>query len=132
MSSEEHKFCGDLPAECPYASAKPMSLTVYRMVGSNPPSPEDFVPQGPEMLGISPDDPARYCESFGLSVIADPEGFQATRRLVKSTRKKLLIACGTITPDSGVVAHTPSKARHNHHTWWIYEGVSPHTLFKVV
>ena len=84
------------------------------------------------MVGVGPDDAKKYCESFGLSVIADPKGFRTAKKLVKSMRRKSLIACGTITPDSGVVAYTPSTRRPNHHTWWVYEGISPHTMFKVV
>ena len=109
-----------------------MTLKVYRLVSSDPPAPEDFVPAGPEAKGASPDDPKRYCEYFGLSVIADPKGFKSAKKLVKSMDRNLMIACGTITPESGVVAHTPRNIRPTHYTWWVYEEVSPHTLFKVV
>ncbi len=113
-----------LPADCPPKDAYRTTLTVYRLVKSDPPAPSDFVPVAHvPQRNITPQD---LCCAHGLSVFEHRADAEEKKRLFKNLRA-CDISVGTISPSDGLVKQT---FKPSHHTWWV-ECLQPHLLFEV-
>ena len=49
----------------------------------------------------------------------------------KLRKKYKRIANGTNNKYREKIMHTPSGDNPNHYTWWLYDGVMPHTFFEI-
>lgn len=101
-----------------------MTLTVYRLVRSNPPTASDFIPTAhvPQRK-ISQED---LCCAHGVSVFQERADAEQRKRLFKNLRS-CDVSVGTISPSDGLVKQT---FKPSHFTWWI-ECLQPHSLFQV-
>jgi hypothetical protein len=108
-------FHPDLPAGCPPAAAVSMTSVLYRRTKKPPNSitNADFYSHGE--LGEKATD--AICQWWGTSVwinmadvILDLENF--------SYLQKYRIVSFEATPALGVIQHTPTNKRPNHHTFW--------------
>lgn len=103
---------------------------MFRLISPSGPAVTDFVPvvliQGDSRFGIY------ACKNCGLSVFTE---YKHARRLAKSVKKfrAVVVAVGTIQPESGVVLATrESDSLWSHHTWWTEAGYDPSAEFRVV
>lgn len=77
-----------------------------------------------------PLDGEQFSQAYGLSMFPSAEDCERAKRKsprLRGTHKG--IAYGQVDAGKGKILRTPSKANPAHITWWIYEGVEPHTFF---
>jgi hypothetical protein len=121
-------FPADWPQPCPPEDAVPANQVVYRAVGSDPPTAEDFLSYREE--GKSVRNPQMACLACGISVL--PRREDAEHHLKLFPARGPYIAEGVLTPDHGKTKRTPSLQQPAHITWWCYEGVNRSEAFHVV
>ncbi len=120
------------PENCPPEAAKSASGTVYRLVQSDPPQSEDFIPlyiDKPENFERKPI--SEVCQGCGVSVCKDKQDIERLQSSSGKMRKRH-IAEGELNPTLGVIKHTPSRKYKSHHTWWVPIGIKPWVVFHVV
>lgn len=134
MSAGNYHWPQDMPTGCPPPEATEADLTVYRLVKFNPPEPVDF-DRPIDKPRRQPPEPEELCGLCALSVFADPADVPIAREFIPGFSKRLA-AEGRITPDHGVIAHTPTTVNaallQSHHDWWVPIGVDPMPAFSVV
>jgi hypothetical protein len=114
------------PTNCPPQNARSDNLKVYRLVDSDPPNQDDFIPN--KLLYPHIDYTGEtLCLACGISVDKTLDGIKRTRKRFRVLRNKK-IAVGTIKPNDGVILETGSGT---HVTWWV-QTKTPHVSFKVV
>lgn len=118
-------FPSNWPAGCPPAEARPADGEVYRLVKSDPPVADDFA----TWLELGKSNPARECESAGLSVFRNLE--DATNYAGKYPHLGERVAKGSLGDQHGITMPTPRRG-NSHLTWWPYEGIIRHSLFSVI
>ena len=127
------EFRAHLPGNCPPASAESASKDVYRFIDMNhsTPLPEDFL----SLRELNPNKPcpqgSTECQYCGVSVFNSIDDVCRLRRKIPAFKLKK-VALGNLTPDLGLIQHTPSRARKSHHTWWLCENTSPWDVFQVI
>ena len=117
------KFPDTWPSDCPPRDAFDAEGTVFRIVGHNPPAPEDFLTNFE--TGAFPSRPA--CLRCGLSVhriLSD-----AIHTKTKYPRLGIRIARGMLTSGCG---KTKQTGQASHTTWWVYEGLNRAGIFACV
>jgi hypothetical protein len=119
----------NFPPNCPPEKAKKEQLTVYRIVGNNPPLECDFqtTKQEHPHRGFEEKD---ICNANAVSVFknrTDVEKKKNHPRLAKKFAGKM-IAQGTIDTHDGVTLKTYSDS---HMSWWINTSM-PHIKFEVI
>lgn len=129
------QFRDHLPLNCPPEDASSLEIEVYCLVGSDPPTIEDFLSlreKKPNEVFKFDHDLVKVCESCSLSVFTDIEGIVLARKISRTLRNKKL-AVGHLSKDSGKIKNTPSqRTGDTHHTWWLNKDIDPCTLFKVL
>lgn len=105
---------------------------MYRLVGSNPPSPDDFLSHV-ELANLGR--MRRYwqddCRASGLSVCSNLDDIKRLRSSIGPLRSKE-IALGN-TDGTGVMMATPApNAGDSHHTWWLRIPHAVWTRFRTV
>jgi hypothetical protein len=127
MKKTLRRFPSYFPDGCPPDAATDVEKELYRLCESSPPTPEDFI-------SFYLRDPYKYkniCQAYGLSVFDSEDACKKACDKVPRLRKKYKYRSrGFNTPDRGKILATPSKAHSQHITWWVYEGVEPHTFFE--
>ena len=122
----ELKFPVYFPLGCPPKDAVAKELDVYRLCKSDKITPEDFL----SFYQTAPRKYAKLINAYGLSVYPSIEDCYSAMRKAPHLRKKYsAVAHGITYTFTGKVLDTPSKNNPNHITWWLYEGVQPHTYF---
>lgn len=109
--------CDEMPEKCPPEDAAAAELRAYHFCRAVPPAADDFMPlikRGPSRPFK---DAAEQCQACGVSIYANREDAIALADAIPLFRKRLL-AVVIITPDDGVVKHTPTTDRASHHTFW--------------
>ena len=115
------------PADCPPGEASTANGNFYRVVKTDPPQPTDF-------RSVYEIDPRRArkivaeghktkCETMGLSVYANLSDAAGCVRKFRRLGEKIVRL--SLTPDSGLEIHSPSREFESHHTWWKPEGFDP-------
>jgi hypothetical protein len=131
MIELDSRFANDLPLGCPLEGAKPVDLVAYRLVRSNPPAEADFIPEAiAKPRRYKHCDAGTLCKARGLSIASTLEGAKALSKI--PSLSDAVIAEGRISPETGVVADTPSPNCSDHCTWWPYEGIRAHELFSII
>ena len=104
-----------LPAGCPPDAAEEIAAprAVYRLVRSDPPTPDDFLSQRQEnpskvFSGIS------ECVVCGLSVFADKNDAVAKAQKLQHLKNRKICRV-TLTAGAGRIQPT---FQPSHHTWW--------------
>ena len=128
MGNNARVFPAYFPEGCPPENATVEEIVLFRLCKTDVPCADDFV----TFYQINPERYGGMIQAYGLSMYPSAEDCDSARR--KSPRLRAThkgIACGQIDADKGRILRTPSKANPAHITWWIYEGIEPHTFFKV-
>ena len=127
MEKHARHFPAYFPKDCPPDDAKGEEIALFRLCKTTVPTAQDF-------LSFYQINPAKYegnVQAYGLSTYPTAEACESAKR--KSPRLRNAyegIACGQVDADKGKILRTPSKANPAHITWWVYEGIEPHTFFK--
>lgn len=116
------------PEKCPPSDAESANGRFLRLVRNSPPQPTDFAPWRIENPNGNVSD---ECKACGVSVLRDIADVQRLRKRVPGHRKKL-IAVGTLTPELGLIKHTPSRSAKSHHSWWVPKNADPCPHFKIL
>lgn len=122
---QERRYPEYFPKGCPPNDAKHKELTVYRCCHDDTITSADFVSY--YLL-----DPTKYCgqiNAYGLSVFTNCKNLKEAMKLPYMKKNFKRIAVGATYANTGAIKPTPSKSDASHHTWWLYEGVEPHTFF---
>ncbi len=117
-------FPESYPDGCPSEDAMDASGTVYRIVRSKSLLSDDF--RSHYELGTAKT--ACECRRRGLSVFDSAKS--ARHRLSLSPQLGSEIAEGSLSPVTGRSLLTDKKSGHI--TWWVYSGIAPASLFKVL
>ena len=127
------QFYDHLPSNCPPSKAsQPEGIKVYCLVKNWPPSKDDFRSLKEKQPDKSFDNPELDCQSCGLSVYTDKKGIELARQVSRSLRK-MEMAEGYLTKNTGKFQNTPSKKTGNtHYTWWPFKEINPCEIFKIV
>ena len=119
------------PNSCPPDDAECRSTTIYRFLEDKNIKLEDFLTVREKHPRRPFPEAEKECRACSLSVFTKKEEVISLQRKVPRWRKPA--AVGAISPDSGVVKHTPSPGTDNsHHSWWVPVDVKPWTLFHEV
>lgn len=123
----------EFPEDCPPTQAHAANGSYYRIVKSDPPVRDDFVPVYIRNRRLAERVVSRgrrtLCETFGLSVYSDwNDAVQCASQYPKIGN---MIANVNPTSSCGKVLHTGGEF-DSHHTWWIVEGFDPTTLVSEV
>lgn len=127
MMNNAKRFPAFFPKDCPPNNAKGEDIILFRLCKTTVPTADDFI-------SFYQIDPARYegnIQAYGLSTYPSADACESAKR--KSPRLRSTyegIAYGQVSADKGKILRTPSKANPAHITWWVYEGVEPHTFFE--
>jgi hypothetical protein len=113
------------PTGCPPKDADELSGTVYLLVATDPPTPQDMecAIDRNSFVGHS------QCERASLSCARDTEQLHSLRKNVKRLRR-YLIAKGLLKSEHGMIKQTGSAG---HYSMWLRTNalIVGHTLFKV-
>ena len=114
------------PDNCPPPEATDSEIVLYRLCEGSTPTESDFV----SFYELHPERYKNMINAYGLSVFsAYADCITAIRKSPKLKSKYRYVSRGLNTPQRGKTLLTPSKTNPNHITWWVYEGVKPHTFF---
>ena len=123
----------DFPPDCPPAAAAPADGVYYRIVKTDPPGPDDFLPLYHLNWKLADFRVSRgtvsWCETMGLSIFTDADQAVSWARRVSSLGD--LIARLTLEPASGKILPTPRNG-NSHHTWWLPDGYDGTRIATVV
>lgn len=120
------RFPEYFPEGCPPAEASDNEILLFRFCQSAIPTEDDFV----SYYQRNPKKYSGNIQAYGLSVFPTEEDCISARKKSPFLSKKYPFwSSGKNTPERGKTLKTPSKENPAHITWWVYEGVSPHTFF---
>ncbi len=123
---------GKLPLNCPPPKAIGTSNQImYRFVNSDPPTPSDFISLKKKNPGKQYPNSTLECQACGLSLYTKKQDAIEVKKKIPRLRK-LKIARGTLSPNSGVIKHTPSHNSQCHYTWWMHINQQPWNYFQVI
>lgn len=126
MKDTEHIFPSYFPENVPPKEATSEVIILYRLCKNEIPSPDDFIP-------FYLKNPERYkgmVNAYGLSVFPSPQDCLFAREKSPLLRKRTnAVAFGQNNSDRGVILRNGNTKNPAHITWWVYEGVEPHTFF---
>lgn len=116
------------PPNCPPAEASGEECILYRLCKNTQLSEKDFT----SFYLINPEKHKDNVNAYGLSVYRSAIDCQSAWRKSPRLRKKYRhIAFGLTNKYRGKILDTPSLTNPAHTTWWVYEGVQPHTFFEI-
>ena len=127
------KFPDYFPPDCPPKNAKIGRMAVFRAIKGEVPCEQDFIcvhKLYPKR--IIPE--SERLNSYGLSFYKNIDDLKAMiSSLSMNIRNKRFnnIASGYMTEEYGVYLETP-KNNNSHVTWWIYDDILLHPIFKKV
>lgn len=126
---EEKALCfpACFPDNCPPNDAKAEELCVYRYCMTENISANDFL----SYCQINPDKYKDNIQAYGLSVLYDKQECIKGLKLPAIKRRFKSFACGITYINTGVIKRTPNNNNLSHCTWWLYDGIEPHTYFVV-
>ena len=125
---EIKKFPDYFPEGCPPEEATEKEMTLFRLCEHNYPCEKDFLPY----VILYPDNKKYKTNvlAYGLSTLPSVKDCKHLLEISPKRRScTKCIAFGKVNGDTGKVLNTPNKDNPNHMTWWVYEGVKPHTFF---
>lgn len=121
-------FPSYFPKGCPPDEASGEERMLYRLCKGATPQESDFVP----FYLINPTRFKNQFNAYGLSVFFTVEDCNSALSKSPRLREKCkYIACGLNNYERGKFLQTPSKENPNHVTWWVYEGIKPHSFFSI-
>lgn len=122
------KFPTYFPENCPPEEASDEECILFRLCKGTILTEKDFR----SFFLINPEKYKDLINAYGLSVFKSIEDCKhAMSKSPNLRRKYKYIAKGTNNNCRGKVLHTPSGTNPNHYTWWLYDGVKPHTFFEI-
>ena len=127
MDNNARHFPAFFPKGCPPADSKGEAMVLFRLCKTTVPTADDFL----SFYQINPEKYEDIIQAYGLSTYPSAESCEKAKR--KSPRLRNAyegIASGQVDADKGKILRTPSKANPAHITWWVYEGIEPHTFFE--
>ena len=127
MDNNARRFPAYFPKDCPPDDAQSEKIVLFRLCKTAVPTAQDFL----SFYQINPKKYDGNVQAYGLSTYPTAEACESAKR--KSPRLRDAcegIACGQVDADKGKILRTPSKANPAHITWWVYEGIEPHTFFE--
>ena len=128
MDSAQLRFPTYFPENCPPAEALAEECVLFRLCKGPVLSEKDFV----SVYLINPEKHKNNVNAYGLSVFKSFDDCKRALSKAPKLRKKYKrIANGTNNKYRGKIMHTPSGDNPNHYTWWLYDGVMPHTFFEI-
>ena len=126
MATESLHFPDYFPKNCPPDEATDDSIVIYRLCRTAIPTESDFI----SYYQLNPKKYKGMIQAYGLSVFSSMEDcIKAAKKSPALRDKYKFCSCGEDTPERGRTLATPSKTNPAHITWWVYEGVKPHTFF---
>ena len=132
MVSDGYNWPADFPPNCPPGAALPADGVFYRIIKSNPPGLDDFLPLYHLNRGLAERRMGRganRCETMGLSIYAELSDAEKAADQFSSIGD--WIAGLTLTPVAGKILPTPRyhpatpENGDSHHTWWKNENYDP-------
>lgn len=114
------------PNNCPPQNAVAHKKTLFRFCKNAEPVESDF-----ESYYLKK--PEKYKDkinAYGLSVLGSKEDCSSAVRKSPYLRVEY-ISFGDTDENIGCYLNTPNKKNPGHITWWVCEGIKPHTFFKV-
>ncbi len=125
------------PEKCPPIEAKSPSGCLYRFTNRRTPRLRDFKSLY-ELRDEDWDWGEEACKARGLSVFLTLADCTKMRAAVPAMKKKH-IASASLSPDAGLVAHTPSNNSDAHHTFWsklaksqLVDAFNPHPSLEAI
>lgn len=116
------------PPNCPPDEATDEERVLFRLCSKRTLDEQDFVSYYQE-------NPAKYknkINAYGLSAFSSEQAcWDAREKSPKLRDKYSFVAFGKNTSQRGKTLDTPTGTSPQHITWWIYEGVKPHTFFEL-
>lgn len=126
MSFHTPRFPDYFPKHCPPVEATDDECTLFRLCQGKAPVEDDFI----SFYQKNPQKYAGHIQAYGLSVFPSKDDCERARKKSSLLRNKYkFCATGMNTGERGKTLATPNEANPAHITWWIYEGVKPHTFF---
>ena len=127
MEKHARRFPAYFPKDCPPDDAKGEEIALFRLCKTTVPTAQDFL----SFYQINPEKYEGNVQAYGLSTYPTAEACESAKRKPPRLRNAYEgIACGQVDADKGKILRTPSKANPAHITWWVYEGIEPHTFFE--
>lgn len=121
-------FPAYFPPNCPPDDATNQELHVYRFcIQKDVVTEEDFL----SYYQLDPVKWEGYINAYGLSVLLSEKECEKGIRLPAIRKKFKSYASGITYINKGVIKRTPTKQYFSHCTWWLYDGVKPHTYFVI-
>lgn len=128
MDQCEHKYPSYFPDNCPPDEATDEEKVLFRLCSGSELSENDFLP----LYNKNPEKWANTIQAYGISVLESKEDCDRARRINGKLREQYpFCASGKNNSYRGRILNTPSKTNPRHFTWWVYEGVKPHTFFEI-
>lgn len=122
-------FPNTFPADCPLQTAIDYDGDVYMLFKEANTTPDQCRSQAERGKATTASGDG-MCTRHGLSVFPDLKSCQHQRDLIPHLGRNIGVA--RLSNQHGKVADTPSGKNPSHMTWWAYEGVTRHTLFKIL
>ena len=128
MDQNGHKYPSYYPANCPPDKATDEEKLLFRLCSDSELTENDFL----SYYEMDPEQYANNIQAYGLSVLESKEDCDSVRKKNGKLRKRYpFCAAGMNNSDRGKIMNTPSEMNPRHFTWWVYEGVKPHTFFEI-
>ncbi len=122
------KFPTYFPENCPPAEATDEECVLFRLCKGPTLTEKDFT----SFYLINPQKHKDNVNAYGLSVFKSIDDCKHAKSKSPNLRKKYkCVASGSNNSYRGKILHTPSGTNPDHYTWWLYDGVQPHTFFEV-
>lgn len=123
----KQKFPDYFPPGCPPADATEREIEVFRLCENKCVAASDFE-------SYFQKNPKRYAGkilAYGISVFPSLAACKSAQDKSPFLRKCQACARGITYNYSGKILNTPGKNNPSHITWWLYEGIEPHTYFEL-
>ena len=128
MEQNEHRYPSYFPDNCPPEEATDEEKLLFRLCSGSELTENDFI----SWYNKDPVKWANNVQAYGLSVLESKEDCDSARKKNAKLRAQYpFCASGKNNSDRGKILNTPSKTNPRHFTWWVYEGVKPHTFFEI-
>lgn len=129
VGQDKHVFPSYFPDNCPPDEATDEEKLLFRLCPKSELTEKDFL----SYYNQDPQKWANNTQAYGLSVLESKEDCERARRKNGKLRKLYpFSASGMNNSDRGKILNTPSYTNPRHFTWWVYEGVKPHTFFTII
>ena len=116
------------PPNCPPSEASDEECVLYRFCKADTLDESDFL----SYFSINPEKYKNNINAYGLSTFKTIDACKTVLNKAPKLRNKYkYIASGMTNEYRGKILQTPSNTSPDHYTWWVYEGVKPHTFFEV-